>query len=515
MHDPVTNPSQSTNYYSPDDIANSNQSKSQVQMTSNQREILPSASRRTQAPVQNGSRWMLNNSGQLVDAASGEWDLVEGLVKLQIADGNGDPNPQMRTPPQSKSVAGTVVAPNETSPLETASDTSVGSNSPTNIDQQGNFASHSRGSSADTTGSAASQTLRPAPFAPLKVASVGESRNRPHSYSGGLSAADLTRLQQAGGSPGTKDTWGSPNGTPERPSQAEPPAYASLTSQNGFRPQDHAQMLSTNTGDDLQVDYQLQQRRFAPIAQSGGQVPQFAPANRPANIMPNQSFRQARPFNPQVQIPGVVPSPTNFAYPAALHPASLNLPNAQQQLFDMMPLPTPPLENPTMARLQQQSAFRPGHQHSASDPASLRDPATLALVNPAFAGQLYQTAAMGPSGMPIFANQFYPATQESYPPELAIMAARLQAQYTGGPYGIPGQAMPAAAAANGAAAGNAAGNGPSANNRKLGLYKTELCRSWEEKGSCRYGSKCQFAHGEEELRKVQRHPKVMTSLLTT
>ena len=55
-----------------------------------------------------------------------------------------------------------------------------------------------------------------------------------------------------------------------------------------------------------------------------------------------------------------------------------------------------------------------------------------------------------------------------------------------------------------------AGNGPSANNRKLGLYKTELCRSWEEKGSCRYGAKCQFAHGEEELRKVQRHPKVRT-----
>lgn len=30
--------------------------------------------------------------------------------------------------------------------------------------------------------------------------------------------------------------------------------------------------------------------------------------------------------------------------------------------------------------------------------------------------------------------------------------------------------------------------GPSPHNRKLGLYKTELCRSWEEKGSCRYGA---------------------------
>ncbi|KAK4704794.1 hypothetical protein P7C70_g1416, partial [Phenoliferia sp. Uapishka_3] len=50
--------------------------------------------------------------------------------------------------------------------------------------------------------------------------------------------------------------------------------------------------------------------------------------------------------------------------------------------------------------------------------------------------------------------------------------------------------------------------GPSANNRKLGLYKTELCRSWEEKGNCRYGTKCQFAHGIQEIREVPRHPKV-------
>jgi hypothetical protein len=57
--------------------------------------------------------------------------------------------------------------------------------------------------------------------------------------------------------------------------------------------------------------------------------------------------------------------------------------------------------------------------------------------------------------------------------------------------------------------------GPSANNRKLGLYKTELCRSWEEKGSCRYGPKCQFAHGEDEVRKVTRHPKVRYLLISS
>ncbi|KAG9016480.1 hypothetical protein FRB93_010729 [Tulasnella sp. JGI-2019a] len=57
--------------------------------------------------------------------------------------------------------------------------------------------------------------------------------------------------------------------------------------------------------------------------------------------------------------------------------------------------------------------------------------------------------------------------------------------------------------------------GPSANNRKLGLYKTELCRSFEEKGECRYGDKCQFAHGEAEQRRVDRHPKYKTEICRT
>ncbi|XP_077214286.1 uncharacterized protein LOC143849122 [Tasmannia lanceolata] len=39
------------------------------------------------------------------------------------------------------------------------------------------------------------------------------------------------------------------------------------------------------------------------------------------------------------------------------------------------------------------------------------------------------------------------------------------------------------------------------------LYKTEICRAWEDLGSCRYGSKCQFAHGKEELRPCVRLPK--------
>lgn len=42
------------------------------------------------------------------------------------------------------------------------------------------------------------------------------------------------------------------------------------------------------------------------------------------------------------------------------------------------------------------------------------------------------------------------------------------------------------------------------------LYKTELCRSFSETGFCRYGLKCQFAHGLLELRPVQRHKKYKT-----
>lgn len=41
-------------------------------------------------------------------------------------------------------------------------------------------------------------------------------------------------------------------------------------------------------------------------------------------------------------------------------------------------------------------------------------------------------------------------------------------------------------------------------------YKTELCRTFAERGLCKYGGKCQFAHGPEELRDLNRHPKYKT-----
>lgn len=42
------------------------------------------------------------------------------------------------------------------------------------------------------------------------------------------------------------------------------------------------------------------------------------------------------------------------------------------------------------------------------------------------------------------------------------------------------------------------------------LYKTELCRTFKEFSFCKYGTKCQFAHGIHELRTPQRHPKYKT-----
>ncbi|KAM7412531.1 hypothetical protein PAMA_020078 [Pampus argenteus] len=41
-------------------------------------------------------------------------------------------------------------------------------------------------------------------------------------------------------------------------------------------------------------------------------------------------------------------------------------------------------------------------------------------------------------------------------------------------------------------------------------YKTELCRTFEESGACKYDGKCQFAHGLNELRGLSRHPKYKT-----
>ena len=69
--------------------------------------------------------------------------------------------------------------------------------------------------------------------------------------------------------------------------------------------------------------------------------------------------------------------------------------------------------------------------------------------------------------------------------------------------------------------------------KEAALYKTEFCRNWVELGQCRqikniikkkekktyslvnnnrYGSKCRYAHGEEEIRIVPRHARYKTQI---
>ncbi|XP_068934703.1 mRNA decay activator protein ZFP36 [Petaurus breviceps papuanus] len=74
---------------------------------------------------------------------------------------------------------------------------------------------------------------------------------------------------------------------------------------------------------------------------------------------------------------------------------------------------------------------------------------------------------------------------------------------------LPPRAVPAATAVpSEAAPGSISPAGAASSSR----YKTELCRTFSESGKCRYGSKCQFAHGSEELRPASRHPKYKTEM---
>jgi len=56
---------------------------------------------------------------------------------------------------------------------------------------------------------------------------------------------------------------------------------------------------------------------------------------------------------------------------------------------------------------------------------------------------------------------------------------------------------------------------PANNPQNSSRYKTEMCRPYQEHGVCKYGEKCQFAHGTEELRSVNRHPKYKTDMCRT
>lgn len=51
--------------------------------------------------------------------------------------------------------------------------------------------------------------------------------------------------------------------------------------------------------------------------------------------------------------------------------------------------------------------------------------------------------------------------------------------------------------------------------KKIVLYKTEMCRTFEETGVCKYGLKCQFAHDPAEIRSIPRHPRYKTEVCKT
>ncbi|KAG8220035.1 hypothetical protein J3R82DRAFT_1049 [Butyriboletus roseoflavus] len=482
-----------------------------------------------------GHRWRFNRTGQLVDAvAASEWDLAQDIARLkldsvgELADGVHGP---MKTPPQSKLAAAAVVQYNEASPLETASEASIDS-SPQGSDHQLS-PSHSRVSSTDTLDShesalsSASHTLRGPPQ--LKIAASGEAKERPHSFSGGLSSAELRRLKQAGEEPTgvmqqgdsvlPSHQWSSSHyrdllGTSDKPFSPDQPTYPSLASTGAFgrgQQQYGYRAIPGPLAAEVETDYAAGPQTFFPPAQGIPGTPQHFVQGRPTDGVPPASYRQPqRGFPPQ----SLLPNPTGLGY-AAGHVPHLSLGTAQQ-LYDMV-LPRADGHHPAVTRVQQQhNVFRATHQHSASDPSALRDAATLALLG----GQPFAPAAhslyppaVAPAAIGLYANQFY-GPPDGYAPDVAAAVNRLQAQFTG-PYGaLPNQTI-GITNTGGSNAGSQTGGGPSANNRKLGLYKTELCRSWEEKGSCRYGAKCQFAHGEEELRTVARHPKYKTEICRT
>ncbi|KAG5350854.1 hypothetical protein C0989_009024 [Termitomyces sp. Mn162] len=463
------------------------------------------------------NRWRLNNDNQFVDT---QWDLTTDVMRLKITESSAeadDVHNQLRTPPKAKIPAVTHLG--EGSPLETSSSTSAGS-SPQASEHEISI-SHSRGSSTDTTASSSQESVGSVPAGPMLVKpsltldTGNETKERPHSFSGGLSAADLHRLQQAGDASELIDRQGQYR--ENTGSIAEQLSYPSIANHiHRPQPQPHPQMFDYRSDqsqalvpEELMLDYNTQRNyQGVPLAPPPG--PAAFVQGRPNNNIILSAYRQ-----PPRGYQGVVANPQGIPYPN--HTAHLSLGNTQQ-LYDMMLPGSMDVHHPAVARVQQQhNVFRPSHHHSASDPSvAMREVTTMALMNSGiqtpYAPGLFQPGP-GMPAIPVYPNQFY-APQDQYPIPDAMTATRIQPQYSGQYSIVPAQG-------SGVAAGPLSsptttnGQGPSANNRKLGLYKTELCRSWEEKGTCRYGSKCQFAHGEDELRKVARHPKYKTEICRT
>ncbi|KIY69693.1 hypothetical protein CYLTODRAFT_393387 [Cylindrobasidium torrendii FP15055 ss-10] len=406
--------------------------------------------------------WLYAN-GQHVNTDA-DWDLADQIVRLNISDaaGEGAHDPTIRTPPKKANPMVAHLA--DGSPLESSPGLSTGSSPPPDHE----IITHSRGSSTDTTESNSHDSVN--------GLSLKESKERPNSYNGAnLSSADLRNLQQAGED---DQQW------PQYRESGAEPSYPSLANSTIHRPQPQVaapSQLFDYRGPQAGRDEDYNARNFGAMQPSGAVGAASSFGQRPANGSPSQ-YRQTRGYPQQA---GLMPSPPAMGFSGG-HTAHISL-GGTQQAYDMM---MPPQDSPGLGRGQPANVYRSSHQHSASEPSVHNGipPYTPAMYPP----------GMGPPSMMMYPGGYY---GQDYARD-----ARIAPQYTGG-YPMPMEATP-----TGSSSGQ---NGPSANNRKLGLYKTELCRSWEEKGTCRYGTKCQFAHGEDELRRVQRHPKYKTEICRT
>lgn len=445
----------------------------------------------------------------------------------------------------------------EINPTESASTVSSRSNlDESAILSRGNSA-HSRGSSTTSTTSAVQKPEHNSrafgnPLGPDN--GIGPlSSERPHSFSGGLSQSDLRRLQNlpTKGQPpspistlerldgprtsppreNVNEIWGDrlasagpTNSAPRFPTLGEQPtAFPSIQGQGDavLSPVHHQHNMTSPTAlrgepqgihNDLQDRLQLGKNNlYAPARAEHGQ-----PRNPP---IPRQAIHQGYQLTQQQQQD--ILQQSAYMYPTQGRPAPLDRPlpgYAPQSYYEIVSPPPMRREQQMLnQRVPPSPHFNAGHHNVGGDHPTLRNTLSMSMLNggqglgpyvgmPAPANGMYTTSPNSASPLggsfPGFAPNtpsFYPQTATySNPDALSNAMGRMtiSSPYAG------------SVGSRGESESVSAQNGPSANNRKLGLYKTELCRSWEEKGTCRYGAKCQFAHSEVEVRKVSRHPKV-------
>ncbi|KAF8527907.1 hypothetical protein BU17DRAFT_81146 [Hysterangium stoloniferum] len=400
---------------------------------------------------------------------------------------------------------------------------------------------HSRASSGDT--STASEVPAPPSAAGLQInTAVGSARTsqpftaapdfRPRSFQDGLDA-ERKRFQPITPVKAQVPAINTAVGSVDAQGPHTSPPRERFQSPQVQRVQAQEQQARYPSLQDQQPTYpSIQQGQFPPQSaqpyqnnNNGQQQAQGQQGHRPPpiNVVHNPiDFRMTRADDEYMQ--PRIPNSTQFQQGGRVLSDNAGYPPYPSPHLPLGP-PTPQLYDLALPN----SPFRNAHQHSASDPAALAAAAGMNI------GLREQVALMqghlptlhpfnlnvGGSPLPPHATMLYPPQffpgQDAYAAAAAAMQGfvnRNQQQQQ------QQQQPPLSANSYGSPPGSATsqnGNpgGPSANNRKLGLYKTELCRSWEEKGSCRYGPKCQFAHGEDEIRKVARHPKYKTEICRT